>query len=150
SATGFSARGGQLVVRHESRYPGWKPGCADQTEQEDVYREAARVPGLALAHRRVLNSWHRELQSTVTRFFVALGADDRTVITALVPDPSVRARLPNALKAEPVCDQRLAGSPARAIVAATDERDGQRVPWSLTWRRDSRGWRLTAAAPMLE
>jgi hypothetical protein len=150
AATGFSARGGQLVVRHESRYPGWKPGCADQTEQEDVYRQAARAPGLVLAHRRVLNAWHRELQAAVTRFFASLGAGDRTTMTTLVPNPSVRARLPNALRAEPVCDERLAGSSASAIVAATHEHDGKRVPWSLTWRRDSRGWRLTAAAPMLE
>jgi len=150
TATGFSARGGQLVVRHESRYPGWKPGCSDQTEQEDVYRERARSPGLALVHRRVLNAWHRDFQSTVARFFAALGADDRATMASLVPNPSVRARLPNTLLAEPVCDERLAGPPARAIVAATDEHDGRRVPWSLTWRRDSHGWRLTSAAPMLE
>jgi hypothetical protein len=150
AATGFSARGGQLVVRHESRYPGWKPGCADQTEQEDVYRQAPRSPGLVLAHRRVLNAWHRELQAAVTRFFAALGADDRTTMTTLVPNPSVRARLPSELRPESVCDERLAGSPATAIVAATHEHDGRHVPWSLTWRRGSRGWRLTAAAPMLE
>src|SRR5262245_5768822 len=150
AATGFSARGGQLVVRHEFRYPGWKPGCADQTEQEDVYREAARARGLALAQRRVLNPWHRELQSSVTRFFAALEAGDRTTMTTLVPNGSVRARLPNELRAESVCDERLAGAPPTVIVAATYEHDGQRVPWSLTWRRDSRGWRLTTAAPMLE
>jgi hypothetical protein len=150
AATGFSARGGQLVVRHESRYPGWKPGCADQTEQEDVYRQAARSPGLVLAQRRVLNGWHRELQSAVTSFFAALGAGDRGTMASLVPNPSVRARLPNELRAESVCDERLGGSPATVIVAATYEHDGQRVPWSLTWRRESRGWRLTAAAPMLE
>ena len=150
AATGFSARGGQLVVRHESRYPGWKPGCADQTEQEDVYRQAARSPGLVLAQRRVLNGWHRELQSAVTRFFAALQAGDRTTMMALVPNGSVRARLPNDLTAESVCDERLAGAPPTVIVAATYEHDGRRVPWSLTWRRDSRGWRLMAAAPMLE
>ena len=150
AATGFSARGGQLVVRHASRYPGWKPGCADQTEQEDVYRQAARSPGLVLAQRRVLNGWHRELQSAVTRFFAALETGDRTTMTTLVPNPSLRVRLPDELRAEPVCDERLAGAPPTVIVAATYEHDGQRVPWSLTWRRDSRGWRLTGAAPMLE
>jgi len=150
AATGFSARGGQLVVRYEPHYPGWKPGCADQTEQEDVYRQAAGSTGLVRAQRRVLNGWHRELQSAVTRFFVALGANDRQTMAALVPNPSLRARLPNELQADSVCDDRVAGSPATAIVAATREHDGLRVPWSLTWRRDSRGWRLTAAAPMLE
>jgi hypothetical protein len=97
-----------------------------------------------------LNGWHRELQSAVTRFFVALHADDTKTMAALVPNGSLRARLPNELEAEPVCDERLPGSPATVIVAATHEHDGQRVPWSLTWRRDARGWRLTAAGPMLE
>jgi len=150
SATGFSARSGQLVIRYEVPYPGWKPGCADQTEQEDVYRASNRSPGLQLAGRRVLNGWHRELQSTVTRFFDALGAGDRKTMAELVPDPPLRARLPGALRAESVCDERRAGSPATVIVAATHEREGQRVPWSLTWRRGSRGWRLTTARPMLE
>ena len=149
-ATGFSARGGQLVIRYEVRYPGWKPGCADQTEQEDVYRQSKGSTGLVLARRRVLNGWHRELQSAVGRFFGALGAGDRKTMAGLVPDPSLRARLPAELRAESVCDERRAGSPATVIVAATHEREGQRVPWSLTWRRESRGWRLTTAHPMLE
>jgi hypothetical protein len=149
-ATGFSARGHQLVVRYQVRYPGWKPGCPEQTEQEDVYRPSPRSTGLQLAQRRVLNGWHRELQSAVVRFFAALGAGDRKTMAELVPDPSLRARLPGALRAESVCDERRAAPPATVIVAATRERDGQRVPWSLTWRRESRGWRLTTAGPMLE
>lgn len=149
-ATGFSARNGQLVVRYEVRYPGWKPGCADHTEQEDVYRQSSRTAGLQLAQRRVLNGWHRDLQSTVARFFDALGAGDRRTVAELVPDPSLRARLPGELRSESVCDVRRAASPATVIVAATHARDGQRVPWSLTWRRESRGWRLAAAGPMLE
>ncbi len=137
-------------MRYEVRYPGWKPGCADQSEQEDIYRPSTRGAGLLLAHRRVLNGWHRELQAAVARFFDALHAGDRKTITALVADPTLRARLPSELRPESVCDERRVAAPATVTVAATREHDGQRVPWSLTWRRDSRGWRLATASPMLE
>ena len=149
-AIDFAAKAGQILVRYEVHYPGWKPGCAGETEQEDVYRQPAGAPGLALVRRRVLNGWHRELQSAVTRFFGALGADDRAALAELVPDASLRARLPRELAAEPVCDERNPAAPATVIVAATREHVQQRVPWSLAWRRGPRGWRLAAATPVLQ
>jgi hypothetical protein len=149
-ATGFATRNGQLVVRYQVQYPGWKPGCAGETEQEDLYRAPARGTGLTLVRRRVVNGWHRELQSAVTRLYAALGADDRRTLVELVADPSLRARLPRDLRAEAVCDERDPAAPATVIVAATRERDHQRVPWSLAWRRGPRGWRVAAAGPVLQ
>src|SRR5262249_2390125 len=73
-AIGFVTRKDQLVVRYEVRYPGWKPGCQDQTEHEDMFRRSAGNVGLTLVRRRIVNAWHRELQSAVTRLFAALGA----------------------------------------------------------------------------
>jgi len=35
-------------------------------------------------------------------------------------------------------------------VAATELRGGRRVPWALGWTRGPAGWRLRAAAPVLE
>ncbi len=58
--TDWRTQAGELVVRYEPRYPGWKPGCAEQFEHEDHYRLAA-AGGLALARRQVANGWHREL-----------------------------------------------------------------------------------------
>jgi hypothetical protein len=149
-ATAFATGVGQLVVRHEVRYPGWKPGCAHETEYEDVYRQPARGMGLELVRRRVVNGWHRELQSAVTRLFAALQVDDRKTLVELVADPSLRAKLPRDLRAEPVCDERDPTAPATIVVAATRENDQQRVPWSLAWRRGPRGWRVAAAGPVLQ
>ena len=149
-ATGFAVRDGQLVVRYEVRYPGWKPGCADETEYEDLYRQSARGVGLTLVRRRVVNGWHRELHSAVTRLYGALGAGDRRTLVDLVADPSLRARLPRDLRAEPVCDERDPAAPATVIVAATREHDQQREPWTLAWRRGTRGWRVAAARPVLQ
>jgi hypothetical protein len=148
-ATGFAVRGRQLVVRNDVRYPGWKPGCAGQTEYEDVYRQPLRGKGLTLVKRRVMNGWHRELQSAVTRLYAALGADDRRTLTELVADPSLSVRLPRDLRADPACDERDPAAPATVSVAATREHDGRQVPWSLVWRRGPRGWRVAAASPVL-
>jgi len=149
-ATGVSLRTGQLVIRYEVQYPGWKPGCPDGTEQEDVLGWRARGIGLTLLHRRVVNGWHRDLQSAVTRLYRALGTDDRRTIAELVADPLLRARLPRELRAEPVCDARDPARPSTVVVAATREHDQQREAWSLTWRGGARGWRLAAAAPVLQ
>ena len=149
-ATGFATRNDQLVVRYEVRYPGWKPGCTGETEREDLYRAPSGGKGLTLVRRRVVNGWHRELQSAVARLYDALAADDRKTLVELVADPSLRARLPRDLRAEPVCDEQDPAAPATVIVAATREHDQQRVPWSLAWRRGPRGWRVTAAGPVLE
>jgi hypothetical protein len=149
-ATSFVTRGSQLVVRYEVRYPGWKPGCTGETEYEDAYRAPARGIGLTLVRRRVVNGWHRELQSAVARLYGALRVDDRKTLVELVGDPSLRARLPRDLRAEPVCDERDPAAPGTVIVAATREHDQQRVPWSLAWRQGPRGWRVTAAGPVLQ
>jgi hypothetical protein len=148
--TDFTARDGRIRVRYELAYPGAKPGCDGETEQEDVYGPAAQGEGLVLTRRRALNGWHRELQSAVTRFFGALEAGDRSALVELVPDATLRARLPRELRPDAVCDQRGPGAAGTVIVAATREREQRRVPWSLAWRRAPGGWRLTAATPVLQ
>jgi hypothetical protein len=146
----WRARPGGLVVRYEPPYPGWKPGCPGQLEHEDHYRLAADG-ALALARRQVHNAWHRELGAATERFFRALAADDRRALGLLVPASGLRARLPRGLVAEPVCEQAGPEGPRGAVtVAATEVREGRRVPWALAWTRAPAGWRLQAAAPVLE
>jgi len=121
-----------------------------QAEQEDRYR-ADPGGGLALVSRQVFNGWHRDLQRSATRFFAALASGDRKTLAELVPDASVRARLPRGLLAEPACDSQSPDTPGTAIVAAAVPRpSGGRSPWSLWWGRSPGGWRLTGAAPVLE
>jgi hypothetical protein len=148
--TDWRTQAGELVVRYEPRYPGWKPGCAEQFEHEDHYRLAA-AGGLALARRQVANGWHRELGAAADRLFRALADDDARALTVLVPAPALRARLPRSLVSEPVCEQAGPAGPRGPItVAATELRAGRSVPWALTWTRGPAGWRIQTAAPVLE
>ncbi len=149
-ALGFAVRSDGIAIRYEARYPGWKPGCERQTEQVDLYRPDPRRPGVVLIRRDVVNGWHRELQGSVGRLLDALAAGDARSLAALVPDRALAARLPRTLSREPACDEAPAGTPTTATVAATEERSGRKVPWSLTWRRAAAGWRLGAATPMLQ
>jgi hypothetical protein len=154
---------GELILRYDLRYPGWKPGCDGQAEQEEVFRQGADA--VASIRRQTLNAWHRDLSREVTRFFAAMESGDRRALAELVPDAALRARLPGALVAEPVCDMAgeatkpaaSAGSstvPSTVVVAATEERpdhgSASRSPWSLWWSRQPRGWRLAGAAPVLQ
>jgi len=140
----------RIVLRRELRYPGWKPGCDVQAEQEDRYRADA-TGGLALVGRQLFNGWHRDLQRSATRFFAALAAGDRRTLAELVPDAALRARLPRALTPEPACDSQNPDTPSVAIVAAgVPTPSGGHAPWSLWWGRTPSGWRLTGAAPVLE
>lgn len=141
---------GEVRLRYAARYAGWKPGCEGQTEHEDLYRAGAMARGVALARRRVVNGWHRELQGAVARFFDALERHDRRALAQLVPEPPLRARIPQGLVAEPACEMRPPESPEAVVVAATEEGPSRRTPWSLWWRRHGRSWRLTAAAPVLQ
>jgi hypothetical protein len=85
------------------------------------------------------------------RFFRALAEDDARALSLLAPSAALRTRLPRRLEAEPVCEQvGPAGPRGPVTVAATELRDGRRVPWALAWSRGPAGWRLTAAAPVLE
>jgi len=141
---------GRLILRRELRYPGWKPGCDVQAEQEDRYGPAPGG-GLALVGRQVFNGWHRELQRSATRFFAALATGDGKTLAELVPDASLRARLPRGLLPEAACDSQNPDTPGTAIVAAAAPLpSGARSPWSLWWGRRPSGWRLTGAAPVLE
>jgi hypothetical protein len=141
---------GELVLRYEPHYPGWKPGCSDQLAYEDHYRLAAGG-GLALGRRQVANGWRRELGAAAERLFRALADGDARAVGQLVPGPTLRARLPTSLVPEPVCEQPgPAGARGPVTVAATQLRDGRRVPWALAWARGPAGWRLQAAAPVLE
>ena len=148
--SGWRTQPGELVIRYPPRYPGWKPGCSWQTEQEDHYRLTA-AGGLAVARRQVSDAWHRELGAAADRLFRALAAGDRAALARLVPAAAVRARLPATLVAEPVCETPPAGPRAPVTMAATELRDdGRRVPWTLTWARGPAGWRLGAAKPVLQ
>jgi hypothetical protein len=146
----WRTRPGELIVRYEPPYPGWKPGCPAQLEHEDQYRLAAGG-GLVLARRRVVNGWRRGLGEAADRLFRALADGDAAAVARLVPAPALRARLPRGLGPEPVCEQvGPAGPDGPVTMAATELRDGRRAPWGLTWRRGPAGWRLQAAAPVLE
>ena len=81
---------GELVLRYQPHYPGWKPGCADQMEQEDHYRLAADG-GLVVARRRVTNAWRRDLGAAADALFRALASDDVRTVARLVPAPAIRA-----------------------------------------------------------
>jgi len=141
---------GRVLLRRELRYPGWKPGCDVQTEEEDRYR-ADPSGGLVLASRQAFNGWHRDLQRSVTRFFAAQASGDRKTLAELVPDASVRAGLPRGLVPEAVCDSQNPDAPGTAVVAAAVPLSAKgRSPWSLWWSRGPSGWRLTGAAPVLE
>ncbi|MDO8474990.1 MAG: hypothetical protein Q7W02_02140 [Candidatus Rokubacteria bacterium] len=141
---------GRVNLRHEVRYPGWKPGCDVQAEQEDRYR-ADPGGGLTLVSRQLFNGWHRELGRSATRFFSALASGDRKALAELAPDVALRARLPVGLLAEAACDSQNPDTPGTAVVAAAAPLpDGRRAPWSLWWSRGASGWRLTGAAPVLE
>jgi len=156
----FAVRRGEVQLRYELRYAGWKPGCDGQTEHEDVYRWAPATETLALARRQVVNAWHRELQGAVERFFAALAGGDRNRLTGLVPDARLRARLPAGLRPEPACEAQNPDTPGTVVVAATDEQPApsdssrvaalRRAPWSLWWSRAPSGWRLAGAAPVLQ
>lgn len=148
--TDWRTQAGELVVRYEPPYPGWKPGCAEQFEHEDHYRLAA-AGGLALARRQVANGWHRDLGMAADRLFRALAGDDPRALGQLVPAPGLRARLPRSLEPEPICEQAGPAGPRGPVtVAATELRGGRRVPWALTWMRGPAGWRVQTAAPVLE
>ena len=149
-ATDFAVQDGQVRLRYEARYPGWRPGCEGETEQEDLYRQRAGSDQLVLWRRRVVNGWHRELHAAVTRFFVALSAGDEKTLAELVPDSSLRGRLPRRLEPDAACDQRSPRAPATVIVASRRDRDRESEPWSLSWHRGAHGWRLAAALPVLQ
>jgi hypothetical protein len=141
---------GRVSLRHEVRYPGWKPGCDVQAEQEDRYR-ATPGGGLVLLSRQLFNGWHRDLQRSATRFFSAIKTGDRKTVADLAPDATVRARLPAGLLPEAACDAQNPDTPGTAIVAAAAPLgDGRRQPWSLWWGLGPSGWRLTGAAPVLK
>ena len=166
-ASDLAIRRGEIRLRYELRYPGWKPGCEGQTEHEDFYRVPPGADVPALARRQVFNGWHRDLGTAVERFFAALAHQDLRRLAELVPDARVRARLPAGLRPEPACEAHSPDTPGMVVVAATDDGPGpdsrrgesrpatSRVPaaspWSLWWTRAPGGaWRLSAAQPVLE
>jgi len=148
----FAVTQGQIKVRRELHYPGWTPGCAGQSEEEDVFGAPRTGAPVGLLRRRVDNGWHRDVHAAMARLLGALAAGDARTLADLVPSQSLRARLPRELELEPACDQLRAGPTRTVVVAATTR--GQEpplfVPWSLEWRRERRGWRLMAADPVLK
>lgn len=150
----WRVRAGEIVMRYELRYPGWKPGCDGQAEQEETFRYVPATDTIASVRRQTFNAWHRDLARDVMRFFAAMETGDRRALAELVPDAALRARLPGGLVPEPACDVANADTPGTVVVAATDERGAERTaarsPWSLWWSRQPRGWRLAGAAPVLQ
>lgn len=144
----YAVRGSEVTLRYEIRYPGWVPGCEGQTEQEDLYRYLPARGTFALVERQLYQPWHRHFHATVDRFFAALRAGDDRSLARLVPDPGLRAGVPAGLEPEPACDAVEGAPPSRVSVAAG--LGAARRPWALTFRRDRSGWRLAAAAPVLE
>jgi len=146
----WRAQPGALMIRHQIQYPGWTPGCPGQTEQEDHFR-LAPSGGLVLVRQQVINGWAREVGAAADRLFRALAADDARALAALVPSPTLRARLPRSLVPEPLCEQPAPpGARSAVTVAASEISDGRRRPWALSWTRSASGWRLSAAAPVLQ
>jgi hypothetical protein len=144
----WRVRGGEVRLRYELHYPGWIPGCDTQTEQEDIYRLAAEPAAFSRASRRQYNPWHADFQQTVTGLFEALTAGDTRTLTTLVPDASLRQRLPARLEREPACDAPDSStSPGAVSVAASAAGQG---PWTLTFTLRGGQWRLTDAAPVLQ
>jgi hypothetical protein len=146
-ATGFRVRGQSAMIRYEVRYPGWKPGCEGQSEQEDLYQYAPDRERFILARRRTINGWHRELHSrAVSPLLGALAAGDHGALAQLVPDPAVRARLPKLLEADLACDTPNGPVPSETLVSAVAPRD--RRVWDLRFRQLPSGWRLVDAIPV--
>lgn len=149
----FSIGAEEVSFRYEMRYPGWKPGCAGQTEQEDLYRYVAARETLVLVRRQVHNGWHREFHAGVARFLAALNGKDARILAGLVSRDILRGKLPARLEADPACDEADGPSPTSVSVAAF-EPAGTRgegaggYPWTLVFRRTREGWRLAAAVPV--
>jgi hypothetical protein len=146
TARWYTVRGSEFTVRHQALYPGWTPGCEQQTEHEDLYRLAPGGARFARVSRRQINGWHRDLHAAAARLFEALAAGDPVALTRVVRDPALRARLPSTLRREPACDA-APGPDGTVSIAALAE---SRQPWTLTFRGRGRGdWQLTAATPTL-
>ena len=141
-ARSWSVRAGEVRVRYELRYPGWAPGCDGQSEAEDVYR-VSPAGAVSRVARREHDGWHRDLHAVVGRLVSALAARDEAALAALVSDRALRGRLPATLRPEPTCDAR--DGPAVSVAAEAD-----RKPWTLTFRRQATGWRLTGATRVLQ
>ncbi len=146
-ARSYVARESELRVRYELRYPGWTPGCAIQTEAEDVFRLSTQTGVFLRTATTHHDAWHRELHATATRLFGALAVGDRATLARLVPDGALRRRLPAGLASEPACDAPEGGRVPRTVSVAASV---DRVPWTLVFGRGADEWRLTRAAPVLE
>lgn len=141
----FSLGAREISLQYEVRYPGWKPGCAGQTEHEDLYRYVTARETFVLARRRVHNGWHRELHAGLARLLSALNQKDDRTLARLVPDETLRRRLPARLEIDLACDEADGPSPRSVSVAAVT---GDRRPWTLLFRHRPDGWRLAGVAPL--
>ncbi len=72
AARWYTVRGADLTVRHAAAYPGWTPGCDQQTEHEDLYRLAPDGTRFVRVSRRAVNAWHRDVHAAADRLFEAL------------------------------------------------------------------------------
>ena len=141
----YRVRNGDVVLRYELHYPGWTPGCAGQTEQEDVFRYVAAKRTFTVAGRQVHAAAHREFHGVVERLLSAVNRKDDKTLAELVPDPKLRARLPGVIARESACDAaESATTVSVAVTAGADKR-----PWTLSFRRIGPAWRLAAADPVI-
>jgi hypothetical protein len=146
TARWYTVQGTDLTVRHSAVYPGWTPGCEQQTEYEDLYRLAPEGTRFVRVSRRPINAWHRDVHAAADRLFEALVAADSAALRRLVQDPALRDRLPRTLRREPACDA-LPGPDGTVSIAALAE---SRQPWTVIFRGMGKGnWRLTAAMPTI-
>lgn len=142
----WRVRDGEIHLRYQLRHPGWVPGCEAQAEQEDIYRVSADGATVQRVGRRQSHTWHVALHRAVAALFGALATGDPAALSALVPDPGLRQRLPATLAHEPACDAFEGASPTTVSVPAVA---GGREPWTLVWQRGEGGrWRLVAAGPV--
>ena len=110
-----------------------------------MYRLIPAQGTLTRVSRQQHNAWHRELRAAVERLFAALAEGDESAVTAVVPDPAMRARLPG-LVPEPACDA-ADGTRETVSIAASD---AERRPWTLTFRRSGIRGRLAAINLVLQ
>ena len=125
--TDWRTQAGELVVRYEPRYPGWKPGCdgADRAGGPLSARRRGRCS--RWSRRQVANAWHRELGAAVDRLFRALAPrTTRARWARWCPTRALRARLPQAPRAasRPATQADAAGRAGTVTVAATESARG--------------------------
>ena len=119
-------------------------------EQEDVYRVGSDG-AVSRVSRQEHNAWHRELGAVVDRLVSALATRDEATLSALVPDRTLRSRLPAGLAFDPACDAREQRAAATRVSVARRRRppsvDADLPPAGRPVAADRRGPGATMTLP---